>query len=384
MPLALQYPDGRACGCRRVRRPWPSCAPCSGRAGWTWPQRLALLAHATRWAAQRFRCDAGPQRGHAVRRPAGRRAPRTDRAAVRGRAEHAGRVTPAPRCSCACCAMRCSAGPARPTCCCRPRRWARCCRSRRSAWFDAQGVPVHLGSRVTNLSADGTGLAGRRPALRCRGAGLQRRRGGAPVRAAGAGVGAAGRGSCATNRSSPSIFMRRALDWRGRCWHCSADAQTPAQFVFDLRGAGRCGRRVRLRRQRRARTGSITACRPRPRPRLQQAMVGVPAGHLAAARRPCCTWRRRSAPPSSARPGLQRPPAAMCARGCGPPATTWPAPTQPLWKARCVPVAMPHSRLAATHGQRADAGESSQRRAKGAASGSPMNSDCCGHDTLFQ
>ena len=58
LPLELRFPDGR--GLRLPPgRPLPAFARAVlGATGWTWPERLALLATASRWAARGFRCDA--------------------------------------------------------------------------------------------------------------------------------------------------------------------------------------------------------------------------------------------------------------------------------------------------------------------------------------
>jgi len=59
MPLALQYPNGH--GLRlREGAPVPAFVRAVlGLKGWSWSDRLALLAAATRWAAMRFRCADG-------------------------------------------------------------------------------------------------------------------------------------------------------------------------------------------------------------------------------------------------------------------------------------------------------------------------------------
>ena len=56
LPLALQFPDGQ--GLRlRGGAPVPAFVRAVlGRQGWTWTERLSLLAAAARWAAMRFRC----------------------------------------------------------------------------------------------------------------------------------------------------------------------------------------------------------------------------------------------------------------------------------------------------------------------------------------
>jgi hydroxysqualene dehydroxylase len=56
LPLALQFPDGQ--GLRlRPGAPGPAFVRAVlGRSGWSWGERLALLAAAARWAAMRFRC----------------------------------------------------------------------------------------------------------------------------------------------------------------------------------------------------------------------------------------------------------------------------------------------------------------------------------------
>ena len=56
MPLALQYPDGTG-----LRLPAGAPLPAFvrgvlARHGWSWADRISLLAHATRWAAMRFVC----------------------------------------------------------------------------------------------------------------------------------------------------------------------------------------------------------------------------------------------------------------------------------------------------------------------------------------
>jgi hydroxysqualene dehydroxylase len=59
MPLALQYPDGQGL-MLHAGAPVPAfLRAVLGRRGWSWGDRLALLASATRWAAMRFRCDDG-------------------------------------------------------------------------------------------------------------------------------------------------------------------------------------------------------------------------------------------------------------------------------------------------------------------------------------
>lgn len=57
LPLALQYPDGL--GLRlRPGAPMPAFVRAVlGLQGWTWSERLSLLAAAAGWAAMRFRCD---------------------------------------------------------------------------------------------------------------------------------------------------------------------------------------------------------------------------------------------------------------------------------------------------------------------------------------
>lgn len=57
MPLALQYPDGLGL-CLPAGAPVPAFVRAVlGRSGWSWRQRLSLLAAAAGWAARRFRCD---------------------------------------------------------------------------------------------------------------------------------------------------------------------------------------------------------------------------------------------------------------------------------------------------------------------------------------
>jgi squalene-associated FAD-dependent desaturase len=57
LPLALQYPDGRGL-CLRGGAPVPAFVRAVlDHRGWTWSERLSLLAATTRWAAMRFRCN---------------------------------------------------------------------------------------------------------------------------------------------------------------------------------------------------------------------------------------------------------------------------------------------------------------------------------------
>ena len=59
LPLVLQYPDGQG-----LSLPQGAAVPAFVRAvlarrGWSWAERLSLLATAARWAAMRFRCGNG-------------------------------------------------------------------------------------------------------------------------------------------------------------------------------------------------------------------------------------------------------------------------------------------------------------------------------------
>jgi squalene-associated FAD-dependent desaturase len=56
VPLALQYPDGQGLLLRQGSPVPAFVRAVLGRQGWSWSNRLALLAAATRWAAMRFRC----------------------------------------------------------------------------------------------------------------------------------------------------------------------------------------------------------------------------------------------------------------------------------------------------------------------------------------
>jgi len=59
LPLVLQYPDGQELRLR-PGAPVPAFVRAVlGRQGWSWSERLALLAAAARWAAMRFRCAEG-------------------------------------------------------------------------------------------------------------------------------------------------------------------------------------------------------------------------------------------------------------------------------------------------------------------------------------
>ena len=57
MPLSLQYPDGQGLMLRQGAPVPAFVRAVLGRQGWSWSDRLALLAAATRWTAMRFRCS---------------------------------------------------------------------------------------------------------------------------------------------------------------------------------------------------------------------------------------------------------------------------------------------------------------------------------------
>ena len=119
-------PTAAACACARGAPLAAFVRAVLGRRGWAWRERIAPASGRARWRRAGFRCDARPRRvAELAAAPAGRGATRPDRAAVRGRAQHAGRRSQRARSSCACCATRCSAAAARPTCCCRASASAR-------------------------------------------------------------------------------------------------------------------------------------------------------------------------------------------------------------------------------------------------------------------
>ncbi len=57
LPLALQYPNGQGLHLRGGAPVPAFLRAVLGRRGWSWTERLSLLATAMKWAAQRFRCD---------------------------------------------------------------------------------------------------------------------------------------------------------------------------------------------------------------------------------------------------------------------------------------------------------------------------------------
>jgi squalene-associated FAD-dependent desaturase len=59
LPLALQYPDGQGLRLRRGAPVSSFARAVLGRQGWSWGERLSLLAVATHWTALRFRCADG-------------------------------------------------------------------------------------------------------------------------------------------------------------------------------------------------------------------------------------------------------------------------------------------------------------------------------------
>jgi len=56
LPLALQYPDGQGLALQRGGPVLAFVGAVLRRRGWSWAERLSLLATASRWAALRFRC----------------------------------------------------------------------------------------------------------------------------------------------------------------------------------------------------------------------------------------------------------------------------------------------------------------------------------------
>ena len=176
---------------------------------------------------------------------------------------------------------------------------------------------------------------------------------------------------CATSPSSPSTCDAPARGWPLPMVALRADDHGAGAVRLRPGRAGRRGRRVGLRRQRRTRLGRSRPGRHRRRPRWRRRWrPSRPAPGQRHAQRAARGRREARHLPLHARPAA--PGAGHRAAACGPPATTSPAPTRPRWKVRC-------ARAATRPWPWPD-----QRRAKGAASGSPTNSDCCGQSTLFQ
>ena len=127
------------------------------------------------------RCPA--RRSPTSPRPAGRRATRVHRAALRRRAQHADRAKRAAPSSCASFATPWSEAPGPPTCCCRASASATSFPAPALAWLERNGATIRLAHRVERIERDGAGWrvdgAPCRPRRRRR----ERGRGGAPGRA---------------------------------------------------------------------------------------------------------------------------------------------------------------------------------------------------------
>jgi predicted NAD/FAD-binding protein len=67
LPLALVFPDGTGLALSRGSAPWDALAGILRAQGWTWRDRLSLLARRHRLAAQRLHLRAAGHRGRAVR-----------------------------------------------------------------------------------------------------------------------------------------------------------------------------------------------------------------------------------------------------------------------------------------------------------------------------
>ena len=123
------------------------------RPGWGWGERLSLLAAATRWAATRFRCADSLSVAELCRRlPARVREQLIEPLCV------AALNTPATQASAAGLPARAARRAvqrrrARRTCCCRARRWVRCCRSRPQPGCSAMACRCTPRARATAAAA---------------------------------------------------------------------------------------------------------------------------------------------------------------------------------------------------------------------------------------
>jgi len=231
LPLALQYPDGQGL---RMGRGAP--VPAFVRAvlahpGWTWAERLRLLAEAARWSLMRFRCDDGLSVADLCRRLPQRVSgdlieplcvAALNTPPVQASAQVFLRVLRD--------ALFCGAGssdlllPCAPLDTLLPQPAA--------AWLAAHGVPLHTASRVNQLVRNGGWL-------------LDDRRFDAVVLACSAaeaarlcsGIAADWARQAAALRYEPIVTVylhcpgaRLALPMLA----LHADARSPAQFVFDL------------------------------------------------------------------------------------------------------------------------------------------------------
>jgi hydroxysqualene dehydroxylase len=236
MPLALQYPDGQ--GLRLgAGAPVPAFARAVlGHQGWSWPQRLSLLAAAAGWAARRFRCAEALSVAELCRRlPAIVRAQLIEPLCV------AALNTPASQASAQVFlrvlrdALFSGTGssdlllPRAPLSALVPQPAA--------AWLDAHGVPLHTHARVSRLDcgAPGWELEGTRfdaVVLACSAAEAARLC---------ASLAPAWSASAAALRYEPIITVYlhcpgARLPLPMMALH--ADSRNPAQFVFDLGAQG--------------------------------------------------------------------------------------------------------------------------------------------------
>jgi squalene-associated FAD-dependent desaturase len=236
MPLALQYPDGQ--GLRLGGgAPVPAFVRAVlGQRGWSWPQRLSLLTIAAGWAARRFRCAEALTVAELCQRlPATVRAQLIEPLCVAALNTPASQASAQVFLSVLRDALFSSPGssdlllPGAPLGALLPQPAA--------AWLDAHGVRVHTRSRVSRLN---TGLAGweldGKPfdavVLACNAAEAARLC---------AILAPAWSAMAAALRYEPIITVylhcpgaRLALPMMA----LHADAQSPAQFVFDLGAQG--------------------------------------------------------------------------------------------------------------------------------------------------
>ena len=341
LPLELVDPDGSGLALpRRRARAGVRPRPCSARAAGRGASGSRLLRTALGWARGGFAARRRTTRGRVDARPAERGATRPDRAAVRRRAQHAGRRRPAAPSSCACCATPCSRPRAgRPAAAARTGSRARCCRSPRCAWLEAAARSVRLGaSRASGSSATAAGWQRRRRAPSTRSCSPA-----APVEAArlaGAARRPPGRrsagGVATTSRSSPSTCTAPAARLpRADVGAAPRRRRTGAVRLRPRASSAAPAGLLAFVDQRRRAPGSSAASPPPTAATLRPGARGAALPHLDASRSTCCDHGREARDlPLHAR---ARPPADRASRpACQRPATMSTAPTRPRSRAPSV------------------------------------------------
>jgi squalene-associated FAD-dependent desaturase len=236
LPLALQYPDGSGLRLRPGAPIKAFARAVLSRPGWSWPQRLALLAAAARWAAMRFDCAPGLSVAQLCRRlPAAVRNKLIEPLCV------AALNTPADQAS-AQVFLRVLrdalfSGPGSSDLLLPGAPLGALLPQPAMAWFEREGVPLRTGTRIAQLQPEGGGWrVDDRPfdavLLAC--SAVEAARLCAPFAADWARAAAALRYEPIVTVYLRSPGARLALPMLA----LHADAVAPAQFVFDLGALG--------------------------------------------------------------------------------------------------------------------------------------------------